>query len=251
MAPIVIAGIHPVREALRAGGVRHVRVGTRTDARVGEIVHLAEAKGVPVTRVDAAELDRLAGGERHQGVVAVIGDAARRWTLEQLVAVEAQPLIVVLDGVEDPHNVGAILRTADAVGATGVVRQERHAAALGPAAARASAGALAHVRIVDVVNVVRAVEMLKSLGVWVVGLDAEGAQPYDRIDFRPPTAVVVGAEGEGLRRLVREHCDFIAALPMRGHVSSLNVSVATGVVLYEALRQRGGSAELPGAGRSG
>ena len=143
-----------------------------------------------------------------------------------------------MDGVEDPHNVGAILRTADAVGATAVVRQERHAAALGPAAARASAGALAHVRIVDVVNVARAIETLKSLGVWVVGMDAEGAQPYDRIDFRPPTALVVGAEGEGLRRLVREHCDFIAALPMRGHVSSLNVSVATGVVLYEALRQR-------------
>lgn len=248
MAAIVIVGVHPVREALRAGSVREVRIGGRADGRVTEIVRLAESKGVPVRKVDAAELDRLAGGERHQGVLATIGDAPRRWTIEQVVAIEAQPLLVVLDGVEDPHNVGAILRTADAVGATGVIRQERHAAALGPAAARASAGALAHVRIVDVVNVVRAIEELKSRGVWVVGLDAEGAQPYDRIDFRPPTAVVVGAEGEGLRRLVREHCDFIAALPMRGHVSSLNVSVATGVVLYEALRQR--SSALPGAGSS-
>jgi 23S rRNA (guanosine2251-2'-O)-methyltransferase len=252
MAPIVVVGVHPVREALRAGGVREVRIGPRSDARIAEIVRLAEGKGLPVKRVDVAELDRLAGGERHQGVLATLEEASRRWTLEQVVAVEARPLIVILDGVEDPHNVGAILRTADAVGATAIVRQERHAAALGPAAARASAGALAHVRIVDVVNVARAIESLKSLGVWVVGLDADGAgaQPYDRIDFRPPTALVVGAEGEGLRRLVREHCDFIAALPMRGHVSSLNVSVATGVVLYEALRQRLGG-ELPDDGRSG
>ena len=239
MPPIVVVGVHPVREALRAGGVRDVRVGPRQDARVTEVIRLAEGKGIPVRRVDVAELDRLAEGERHQGVLATLGDAPRRWTLEQLVEQDARPLIVVLDGVEDPHNVGAIIRTADAVGATGIVRQERHAAALGPAAARASAGALAHVRIVDVVNVARALESLKALGVWVVGLDAEGGQPYDRIDFRPPTAVVVGAEGEGIRRLVREHCDFIAALPMRGHVSSLNVSVAAGVVLYEALRQRG------------
>ena len=238
MPPIVVVGLHPVREALRAGGVREVRVATRQDARMTEIVRLAEVKGVPVRRVDVAELDRLAEGERHQGVLATLGDAPKRWTLEQVVQQDARPLIVVLDGGEDPHNVGAIIRTADAVGATAIVRQERHAAALGPAAARASAGALAHARIVDVVNVVRALESLKALGVWVVGLDAAGAQPYDRIDFRPPTAVVVGAEGEGLRRLVREHCDFIAALPMRGHVSSLNVSVATGVVLYEALRQR-------------
>ncbi len=249
MAPIVIAGVHPVREALKAGGVREVRVGARADARVTEIIRLAEARGVPVRRVDMAELERLADGERHQGVVATLGDAPRRWSLEQLVAADDTPLIVVLDGVEDPHNVGAILRTVDAAGATGVVRQERHAAALGPAVARASAGALAHVRIADVVNVARAIETLKGLGVWVVGLDAEGAQPYDRIDFRPPTALVVGAEGEGLRRLVREHCDFIAALPMRGHVSSLNVSVATGVVLYEAVRQRL-ALDLPAGGLS-
>ncbi len=238
MPQMVVVGVHPVREALKAGGVREIRIGPRQDARVGEIVRLAEVSGVPVRRVDVAELDRLADGERHQGVVAALGDAPRRWTLEEAVQQDPQPLIVVLDGVEDPHNVGAIIRTADAAGVTAIVRQERHAAALGPAAARASAGALAHARIVDVVNVARALEALKALGVWVVGLDADGAQPYDRIDFRPPTAIVVGAEGEGLRRLVREHCDFIAALPMRGHVSSLNVSVATGVVLYEALRQR-------------
>ena len=193
MPPIVIVGVHPVREALRAGGVREVRVGARADARVNEIVRLAEASGVPVRRVDVEELDRLAGGERHQGVLATLADAPRRWTLEQLVAIEPRPLIVVLDGVEDPHNVGAILRTADAVGATAVVRQERHAAALGPAAARASAGAMAHVRIVDVVNVARAIETLKSLGVWVVGLDCRG-----RAAVRPHR--FPAADGAGGRR---------------------------------------------------
>lgn len=240
---MLIVGLHPVREALRAGRVREVRVGRRADARIAEIVRLADAAGVPVRRIEADELDRMAEGERHQGVVATLGDAPGRWTLERLVTVEPQPLIVILDGVEDPHNVGAILRTADAAGVTGVVRQERHSAALGPAAARASAGALAHVRVVDVVNVARAIETLKSLGVWTVGLDAEDAEPYDAVDYRLPTALVVGAEGDGLRRLVRDRCDFVVALPMRGHVSSLNVSVATGIVLYEAVRQRTGSAQ--------
>ena len=238
MTPRLVVGVHPVREALRAGGVQEVRVGQRADSRVADIVRLAEADGVPVIRVDGADLDRLAAGQRHQGVLATLADAPRRWTLEQLVAADPRPLIVILDGVEDPHNVGAILRTADAVGATGVVRQDRHAAALGPAAARSSAGAVAHVRIAEVVNIVRAIETLKALGVWVVGLDAEGAQAYGTVDYRPGTALVVGAEGEGLRRLVREHCDFVVALPMRGHVGSLNVSVAAGVLLYEVMRQR-------------
>ncbi len=148
------------------------------------------------------------------------------------------PLIVVLDGIEDPHNVGAILRTVDAAGADGVVRQTRHAAALGGAAAKASAGAVSHVRIADVVNIARALEELKTWGVWTVGLASDVEKQYDEIDLTLPTAVVVGAEGTGLRRLVRERCDWVASIPMRGHVQSLNVSVATGVVLFEALRQR-------------
>jgi 23S rRNA (guanosine2251-2'-O)-methyltransferase len=148
------------------------------------------------------------------------------------------PLIVVLDGIEDPHNVGAILRTVDAAGADGVVRQTRHAAALGGAAAKASAGAVSHVRIADVVNIARALEELKACGVWTVGLASDVKRQYDEIDLTLPTAVVVGAEGTGLRRLVRERCDWVASIPMRGHVQSLNVSVATGIVLFEALRQR-------------
>ncbi len=148
------------------------------------------------------------------------------------------PLIVVLDGIEDPHNLGAILRTADAAGVDGVVVQSRRSAALGGAAAKASAGAVAHVKMAEVVNIARAIEELKALGVWTVGLAGEATTSYDAIDFTVPTALVLGAEGTGLRRLVRERCDHLAAIPMHGHVGSLNVSVAAGVTLFEAVRQR-------------
>jgi 23S rRNA (guanosine2251-2'-O)-methyltransferase len=153
---------------------------------------------------------------------------------------QARPpaLIVVLDGIEDPQNFGAILRTADAVGAHGVVRQTRHSAPLGGATSKASAGALAHVQIADVVNVARAVDALKEAGIWTVGLAGDAPQTYDRMDLKLPTAIVLGAEGIGLRRLVRERCDFLARIPMLGHVGSLNVSVAAGIVLYEIVRQR-------------
>ena len=145
---------------------------------------------------------------------------------------------MVLDGIEDPQNVGAILRTVDAAGATGVVRQTRRAAPLDGAAAKASAGAVHHVPVADVVNIARAIEELKEAGVWTVGLDAEAKTPYYELDLTVPTALVVGAEGHGLRRLVRERCDFVAAIPMAGHVSSLNVSAAAAIVLFDAVRQR-------------
>ena len=147
------------------------------------------------------------------------------------------PLIVVLDGIEDPHNVGAILRTVDAAGADGVVRQSRHAAPLDGAAAKASAGAVSHVRVADVVNIARALEELKEAGVWTVGLAGDSAKRYDQVDLTLPTALVSGPR-DGLRRLVRERCDWLASIPMRGHVQSLNVSVAAGVALFEAVRQR-------------
>ena len=174
----------------------------------------------------------------------MVADVGGRETLsveELLAQAGAKPLIVVLDGVEDPHNVGAILRSVDAAGADGVVRQSRRAAALGGAAAKASAGALAHVKIAEVVNVARALETLKRANVWTVGLTADGPTRYDDVDYTMSTALVVGAEGAGLRRLVRERCDFLASIPMHGSVQSLNVSVATGVVLFEAVRQRRGS----------
>jgi 23S rRNA (guanosine2251-2'-O)-methyltransferase len=174
----------------------------------------------------------------HQGVVADVEDVTE-YSVEDLVrGARAAPLIVVLDGIEDPHNLGAILRTADAAGAHGVILQQRRSAALEGAAAKASAGAVAHVKIAEVVNIARAVEELKEAGVWTVGLAGEAPTAYDAIDFTVPTALVVGAEGSGLRRLVRERCDHLASIPMEGHVGSLNVSVAAGIALFEAVRQR-------------
>jgi 23S rRNA (guanosine2251-2'-O)-methyltransferase len=238
---MLIYGINAVTEALKAGRVVSLRAGRRSDRRLQQLLALAGDSSVPVRRVSDDELDRESGGSSHQGVVADVRDR-ETFELDDLIEVaKATPpaLIVVVDGVEDPHNFGAIIRTVDAIGAHGIVRQTRHSASLGGAATKASAGALAHVRVADVVNIARAVEELKEAGIWTVGLAGDASQTYDKIDLTLPTALVVGAEGTGLRRLVRERCDFLAKIPMHGHVASLNVSVAAGVVLYEALRQRG------------
>jgi len=236
---VLIYGINPVMEALRAGRVRELRVSERAGGRAGEAVAAAQRAGVAVRHVTAADLDRAARGGVHQGVVADVEDL-REYSVQDLVTGAAGvPLLVVLDGIEDPHNVGAILRTVDAAGADGVVRQSRHAAPLGGAAAKAAAGAVSHVRIAEVVNVARAVEELKAAGVWTVGLAGDAPNRYDQIDLTVPTAFVFGAEGTGLRRLVRERCDWLVSIPMRGHVQSLNVSVAAGIALFEAVRQRG------------
>jgi 23S rRNA (guanosine2251-2'-O)-methyltransferase len=233
-----IYGINPVTEALRAKRVTAIRVSARGDDRLAAIVLAAEQQGIPVRRATLHELNRFARGGVHQGVVADVHDAVS-YSVEDLVAGAADvPLIVVLDGIEDPHNVGAILRTADAAGCDGVVRQSRHAAPLAGAAAKASAGAVAHVKIAEVVNIARALEILKGAGVWTVGLAGDAPTRYDEIDLAVPIAIVVGAEGTGLRRLVRERCDFVASIPMQGHVQSLNVSVAAGIALFETLRQR-------------
>ncbi len=236
---MIIYGINPVLEALRSGRVRRVRVGPRGDRRVEEALALARAQGVTVERGDQAAIDRLAHGGVHQGIVAEIEDP-RDYSLRELVeaAAPASPLLVVLDGVEDPHNLGAILRTVDAAGAHGLVRQSRHAAAVDGIAAKASAGAVARSRIATEVNIARAIEELKELGVWTVGLANQATEVYDTVDFTLPTAIVLGAEGTGLRRLVQERCDRLVAIPMQGAVASLNVSVAAGVVLFEAVRQR-------------
>lgn len=237
---MIIYGINPVLEALRAGRVRELRVGGREDGRMQEVLALAGERGVRVRRVPADGLDRDARGGVHQGVVAVV-DATRDYSVDELIrAAKGPPLLVVLDGVEDPHNLGAILRTADAAGVDGVILQSRRSAALGGVASKVSAGAVAHVRIATVVNIARTLDELKEAGVWTVGLAGDAPTPYDQVDFRLPTAVVLGAEGAGLRRLVRERCDLLAAIPMRGHVASLNVSVAAGVTLFEAVRQRRG-----------
>jgi 23S rRNA (guanosine2251-2'-O)-methyltransferase len=236
---VIVYGVNPVLEALRAGRARRLRVGPRSDRRIEEAIALARARGVSVERVDTASLDRAARGGVHQGLAADV-EAPAEYGIEEIVAAAAPdpPLLVVLDGVEDPYNVGAILRSLDACGGHGAVRQARHAAALDGVVAKASAGAVATTRIATVVNIARAIDELKEAGVWTVGLAAEAPDSYDAVDLTLPTAIVLGAEGSGLRRLVRERCDRLASIPMRGHVDSLNVSVAAGVMLFEAARQR-------------
>jgi 23S rRNA (guanosine2251-2'-O)-methyltransferase len=246
---MIVYGINPVLEALRSGRVRRLRIGPRSDRRVEEALVLARQRGVPVERVDTDALDRVARGGVHQGLAADL-DAPHDLDVSDIVKAAAPDpaLVIVLDGVEDPHNVGAILRTADAAGAHGLVRQERRAASLDGVVAKASAGAVLHVRLATVVNIARAIEELKEAGVWTVGLVGGVRDRYDDVDFTLPTAIVLGAEGSGLRRLVRERCDRLVAIPMAGAVESLNVSVAAGVVLFEAVRQRQGKREK-GAGR--
>ena len=235
---MIIYGINPVLEAIKSGRVREIRVAERADDRLQRLLDEAAHNGVRERRVSREVLDAESKRGAHQGVVA---DVERRAevTLDDLASgADGPALIVVLDEVEDPQNVGAILRTVDAAGATGVVRQTRRAAALDGAAAKASAGAVNYVRIADVVNIARSLEELKKAGVWTLGLDAGAKMAYDEWDLTLPTALVVGAEGHGLRRLVRERCDQVASIPMHGHVGSLNVSAATAIVLYEAVRQR-------------
>jgi 23S rRNA (guanosine2251-2'-O)-methyltransferase len=235
---VVIYGINPVLEGLRAGRITRVRVSRRADRRIDEVLALAAKQRVSVERVDPSVLDQASKGGVHQGVVADAEDA-REYAVHDLVAAPQVPLIIVLDGIEDPHNVGAILRTADAAGVSGVVRQSRHAAALDGIVGKASAGALAHVRIATVVNIARAIEELKEHDVWTIGLSGNATDAYTDVDWTLPSAIVLGAEGAGLRRLVRDRCDRLVRIPMQGAVASLNVSAAAAVVLYEAVRQRG------------
>jgi 23S rRNA (guanosine2251-2'-O)-methyltransferase len=244
---MIVYGINPVLEALRARRVRRLRVSRRADKRIDEVLAIASAQRVAVERVEAIVLDRASRDGVHQGVMADVEDA-REFSIAELVGPRPPdpdrtppfaPVIVVLDGIEDPHNVGAILRTCDAAGVTGVIRQTRHAAALDGAVAKASAGAMAYVRIATVVNIARAVDELKHAGVWTIGLAADAKDRHTDVDWTLPSAIVLGAEGAGLRRLVRERCDRLVRIPMQGAVDSLNVSVAAGVVLYEVVRQRG------------
>jgi 23S rRNA (guanosine2251-2'-O)-methyltransferase len=238
----LICGINPVLEALNAG-TRHfdrllVVKGLRNQ-RVSEAMARASQMGVPL-RFEAREtLDRMAGGIPHQGVIAVVSPKPVM-PLEDLLSEARDPaLVMILDGVEDPRNLGAILRSAEAAGADGVLLPDRHNAGLSDAVARASAGALEYVKVARIGNVAQAIEALKARGFWIVGLDAEGRERWDAVDYKRPVALVMGGEGKGIRRLVKERCDHIVSLPLFGHVASLNVSVAAGVALYEIVRQRG------------
>ena len=235
---MLIYGVNPVLEALRAGRVKELRVSDRAGGRVLEAIKSADRERIPVRRVAPGELDRLTHGGVHQGIAAELLPLDRYDVRDLVRGAHDTPLIVVLDGIEDPHNVGAILRTADAAGADGVIRQSRRAAPLDGIAAKASAGAVSHVKIADVVNIAWALEELKDAGVWTVGLAGDSGKRLDQVDLTIPTALVLGAEGSGLRRLVRDRCDWLASIPMKGHVQSLNVSVAAGIALFEVVRQR-------------
>jgi 23S rRNA (guanosine2251-2'-O)-methyltransferase len=237
-----IYGINSVTEALKARGRAFEWVGMakeRHDIRLQRLIEDCRRLSVPVRFLQRTELDRMAGNAAHQGVVAVT--SAKQYNdLADVIAAKrgTYSLIVVLDGVEDPHNLGAILRTADAAGANGVVIPERRAATVTGTVTKASAGASEHLPIAKVTNIARSVEELKENNVWTVGLDERGAKTYDSLDYKMDCALVLGGEGKGLHDLVKRKCDFLVSIPMLGKVPSLNVSVAAAVVLYEIVRQR-------------
>jgi 23S rRNA (guanosine2251-2'-O)-methyltransferase len=246
-------GINPVLEALRAGrSVQRLLIAEqrRHDRGIGEILKLARERRIEVRTVSRDELNHAAANAVHQGVVAYAAphDYASLDDLLKVPVQKGEPaLLLVLDGVEDPRNLGAILRTADAAGVHGVIIPERRAAGLTETVAKASAGALEYVPVVKVVNIANTLEELKGAGLWVAGADAGGDMVYWDADFVGPTALVLGGEGKGVRRLVREKCDYIISIPLLGRISSLNVSAAAALLLYEVVRQR----RPPRGGRPG
>lgn len=235
-----ITGFHAVEEALAAGRPleRIVLARGRRGERVESLVRLAKSRSVPVRFEEREQIDRLSGTREHQGVAA-LASARATVELEDLLAGKTQGgLLVFLDGVEDPHNLGAIVRSALAAGAGGVVIPERRAAGLTDTAERASAGALAHLPVARVKNLVRAMEQAKEAGYWMVGLDERAEKNFTDVDLKGSVGIVLGREGEGLHELTRKSCDFLVSLPTAGPVRSLNVSVAAGIMLFEAVRQR-------------
>jgi 23S rRNA (guanosine2251-2'-O)-methyltransferase len=237
-----IYGINAVTEALKAQKRSFEWVGMakeRHDIRLQRLIEDCRKAGVPVKYLLRTELDHMAGTAAHQGVVAVT--SAKQYSdLDDVVGGKRgqYTLVVVLDGVEDPHNLGAILRTADAAGADGVIIPERRAASVTGTVTKASAGASEHLPIAKVTNISRTVEELKERNVWTVGLDERSKKTYDELDYKMDCALVLGSEGKGLHDLVKRKCDFLVSIPMLGKVPSLNVSVAAAVVLYEIVRQR-------------
>jgi 23S rRNA (guanosine2251-2'-O)-methyltransferase len=244
----VLYGLHPVEEAVRSGARRldSVMVAReRKDERLERLAETCRAAGVRVSLESRDQLTRMARTDAHQGVLALVRERAFLG-IEDLLARKDQPLngaaqhrfFLALDGIEDPHNLGALLRTADGAGVDGVVIPERRSAPVSATVAKTSAGASEHVRIARVTNLVRSLEQMKQANVWVLGLDERGSPDYTDFDFRADCVLVLGREGAGLHDLVKKTCDHLLRIPMAGMVSSLNVSVAGAVVMYEAMRQR-------------
>ena len=248
----VLYGLHPVEEAIRSGSrqLDHVSVAReRRDDRLERLIELCRTAGIRVALEPRDQLTRLARTDAHQGVLAVVQE--RKFLgVEDLLSSKAEgeyTFLLALDGIEDPHNLGALLRTANAAGVDGVVLPERRSAPVTATVAKTSAGASEHVRIARVTNLVRALEQMKQRHVWVIGLDERGTPDYTEFDFKTDCVLVLGREGAGLHDLVKKTCDHLLRIPMAGQVSSLNVSVAGAIVMYEAMRQRRQPAAPPAA----
>lgn len=240
-----IIGRNPVLEALRAGRPIHKLILAKgaQEGSIRQVRGLAREQGILVQEVDRARLDFLAEGGVHQGVIALV--AAREYAdvddiLARAKAKGEDPLILILDGLEDPHNLGSLLRSCDAAGAHGIIIPERRAAGLTPTVAKVSAGAVEYVPVARVTNLARTLEQLKEAGLWICGSDQGAKDEYSRAKLTGPLGIVIGSEGEGMHRLVAEKCDFLVRIPMRGQVNSLNAGVAGAILLFEVVRQRGG-----------
>lgn len=237
-----IVGRNAVREALRSGRTiqRLFITNDKVQGSLQEIIGLAKDKGIELRRVDDKQLSKYADGVVHQGVVALaapvkfadLGEVLQNWSSDKA------PLLILLDGIEDPHNMGAIIRTAECCGATAVLTPKRHTAPINATVAKTSAGALESIPLVQVGNVAQTIEELKKQGFWVLGAHMEGQQTLYQADLTSPLVLVIGNEGKGLSRLTKERCDFLVTIPMYGRINSLNASVAAAILMYEAVRQR-------------
>jgi 23S rRNA (guanosine2251-2'-O)-methyltransferase len=237
----VLYGIHAVAEALKASPDKIERICVergQKNPRVQEIVDMARQHHVRISFEERSWLDRKAEGSRHQGILCFAAEMGTFDSEDILEHAKSPGLLVVLDGVEDPHNLGAILRSAEAAGADGVFLPQHRSAALSATVVKASAGAASHIKLARIANLAQFIESLKKKGFWVAGLDSDSDKSIWDVDLTIPTALILGSEGSGLHRLVREKCDYVVSLPIRGMVSSYNVSVAAGIALYEAIRQR-------------
>ncbi|MZP42151.1 23S rRNA (guanosine(2251)-2'-O)-methyltransferase RlmB [Heliobacterium gestii] len=236
----LLAGRHPVLEALKAGRAINkiiVAKGAR-EGSIREILGMARDKGIPIIELERVVLDQEA--RHHQGIIAHVAPVAYvevEAILEKAKAKGEPPFVLLLDGLEDPHNIGALLRTADGAGAHGVVIPKRRGGAITSTVAKASAGAVEYVPIARVTNLVQTVGMLKKAGLWIIGSAMDAPQPYYRQDFTGPVGLIVGSEGKGISPLLREHCDHLVSIPMGGKVESLNASVAGALLMYERVRQ--------------
>lgn len=237
----ILIGRNAVTEAVKSGReIDKITVAKGSDGSVKKIVAMAKDRGIPVYFADRQALDRMAPGEKHQGIIAQVSGFSYSSVDEILAEAEQRqedPFVVILDGIEDPHNLGAIMRTAECVGAHGIIIPKRRAACVTETAAKAAAGAAEYMKVAKVTNIGRTVDELKEHGIWVAACDMDG-DTYWQSDLKGPVAVVIGNEGAGISKLVKEKCDFSVSMPMKGNITSLNASNAAAVIMYEVRRQR-------------